>query len=197
MRSTIIASTLALAICAGHAVAGDAASALRNSMRAKNQAGMDRLEQSELQAACSTPADKVADETRAAQLQKAAQASVKMPADGQFIGDWKRGQAIAAEGRGLQSSDPPGMAAGGNCYACHELDAAEAAYGTLGPSLRNYGQRGQTQPVLEYTWSKLWNPNAWVLCSHMPRFGAAGILDEQQLKDLMALLLDPASPVNR
>jgi len=31
----------------------------------------------------------------------------------------------------------------------------------------------------------------------MPRFGAAGILTEKQLKDVMALLLDPASPVNQ
>jgi sulfur-oxidizing protein SoxX len=31
----------------------------------------------------------------------------------------------------------------------------------------------------------------------MPRFGHRGILDEQQLKDLMALLFDPASPVNQ
>jgi sulfur-oxidizing protein SoxX len=31
----------------------------------------------------------------------------------------------------------------------------------------------------------------------MPRFGHAGLLNEQQLKDIMALLLDPRSPVNQ
>jgi sulfur-oxidizing protein SoxX len=31
----------------------------------------------------------------------------------------------------------------------------------------------------------------------MPRFGAAGILTEAQLKDVMALLLAPDSPVNK
>jgi sulfur-oxidizing protein SoxX len=31
----------------------------------------------------------------------------------------------------------------------------------------------------------------------MPRFGDAGILTEAQIKDVMALLLDPASPVNQ
>ena len=30
----------------------------------------------------------------------------------------------------------------------------------------------------------------------MPRFGHNGILTEQQMKDLIALLLDPHSPVN-
>jgi sulfur-oxidizing protein SoxX len=31
----------------------------------------------------------------------------------------------------------------------------------------------------------------------MPRFGHAGILTVEQIKDVMALLLDPKSPVNQ
>jgi sulfur-oxidizing protein SoxX len=31
----------------------------------------------------------------------------------------------------------------------------------------------------------------------MPRFGHSGILNEAQLRDVMALLLDPKSPVNQ
>ena len=31
----------------------------------------------------------------------------------------------------------------------------------------------------------------------MPRFGHQGILSEQQMKDITALLLDPESPVNK
>jgi sulfur-oxidizing protein SoxX len=31
----------------------------------------------------------------------------------------------------------------------------------------------------------------------MPRFGDAGILTEQQIKDVMAYLFDPESPVNK
>ena len=31
----------------------------------------------------------------------------------------------------------------------------------------------------------------------MPRFGHAGLLGEDQLRNLMALLLDPKSPVNQ
>jgi sulfur-oxidizing protein SoxX len=51
--------------------------------------------------------------------------------------------------------------------------------------------------MLQYTWTKLWDTHAYNLCSHMPRFGAQSILTEQQLKDVMAYLLDPASPVNQ
>ena len=31
----------------------------------------------------------------------------------------------------------------------------------------------------------------------MPRFGHNGILTEEQIKDVVALLLDPQSPVNK
>ena len=37
---------------------------------------------------------------------------------------------------------------------------------------------------------------AYAACSNMPRFGHANLLTEQQIRDLMALLLDPKSPVN-
>ena len=75
---------------------------------------------------------------------------------------------------------------------------AELAFGTLGPPLDRYGAlRGRSEPILKYTWTRLWNSHAYNACSHMPRFGDAGILSEQQLKDVMAYLFDPASPVNQ
>jgi L-cysteine S-thiosulfotransferase len=36
-----------------------------------------------------------------------------------------------------------------------------------------------------------------VPCSNMPRFGSNKVLDEQQIKDVMAYLFDPESPVNK
>ena len=86
-----------------------------------------------------------------------------------------------------------------------QITAAEISFGTIGPSLLNYGrQRGVTdpasalsRPIIEYTWTKLYNARAYNACSEMPRFGHSGLLDEAQLKHLMALLLDPQSPVNR
>lgn len=44
---------------------------------------------------------------------------------------------------------------------------------------------------------KVYNAQAFVACSTMPRFGHKGILTEAQIAYLVALLLDPASPVNQ
>jgi L-cysteine S-thiosulfotransferase len=54
-----------------------------------------------------------------------------------------------------------------------------------------------SEGVVRYTWAKLYNARAFGACSNMPRFGHQGILDETQLRHLMALLLDPQSPLNR
>ena len=43
----------------------------------------------------------------------------------------------------------------------------------------------------------IYNPNATFPCTNMPRFGANGILTEQQIADVMAYLFDPASLVNK
>jgi sulfur-oxidizing protein SoxX len=51
--------------------------------------------------------------------------------------------------------------------------------------------------MLDYTWGKIWNSRAYSACSHMPRAGHMGILTETQVRHLVALLLDPQSPVNQ
>ena len=170
---------------------------LQNSFVAKNQATMDRLERDAVQTACSAPRGMPLDNDMLASLRAERLAAVVLPADGEYLGDWQRGAEVAGNGRGLQSSDDPTQPNGGNCYACHQLAPDEVAYGTLGPSLTGYGARGQSEAMLQYTWTKLWDTHAYNLCSHMPRFGAQGILTEQQLKDVMAYLLDLESPVNQ
>ena len=170
---------------------------LLNSFVAKNQATMDRLQRDAVQRACSAPRGVPLDNDMLAPLRAERFDGVVLPADGEYLGDWQRGAEVASNGRGLQSSDDPSQPNGGNCYACHQLAPDEVAHGTLGPSLTGYGARGQSEATLQYTWTKLWDTHAYNLCSHMPRFGAQGILTEQQLKDVMAFLLDPASPVNQ
>jgi sulfur-oxidizing protein SoxX len=94
---------------------------------------------------------------------------------------------------------------GANCYNCHQISKQEISHGTICPSLYNYGKlRGvknvadpASAAIVQYTWGKLWNSKAYAACSNMPRFGHAKLLDEQQLRHLMALLLDPKSPVNQ
>ncbi len=173
------------------------ADVLAASMVDKNQVTKERLQQDEVQALCSIPRGEQPDPETAKALREARLAAVVMPEDNVYLGDWQRGYEIANNGRGLQYSDDPDAPNGGNCYACHQLDPREVAYGTLGPSLTGYGARGQSEPMLRYTWTKLWDTHAYNLCSHMPRFGANGVLTEQQLKDVMAYLLDPESPVNQ
>lgn len=131
--------------------------------------------------------------------------TVKWPSDGKFLGDWKQGETIAQSGRGLTWTDDARTVNGGNCYNCHQISKEEISFGTIGPSLYNYGKiRGvadpnsaAAKPIVEYTWGKIWNAKAYNACSNMPRSGHMGNLSEQQIKHIMALLLDPASPVNK
>jgi sulfur-oxidizing protein SoxX len=131
--------------------------------------------------------------------------TIQWPSDGKFLGDWKEGEKIAQSGRGLTWADNNDTPNGGNCYNCHQMDPKEISYGTIGPSLYNYGKtRGVTdpsspasQPVVEYTWGKIWNAKAYNACSNMPRAGHMGILTEAQVRHIVALLLDPNSPVNK
>jgi sulfur-oxidizing protein SoxX len=98
----------------------------------------------------------------------------------------------------MQYSDDPGGPVGANCYACHRLSAQELAYGTIGPSLYRFAKlRGFTDETRRYAYGKIYNAEAYHACTNMPRFGAKGILTEAQIKDLTALLTDPASPVNQ
>jgi L-cysteine S-thiosulfotransferase len=117
---------------------------------------------------------------------------------GSLIGDWKRGETIAQSGRGLTWNDKPGEPAGGSCYNCHDLSPRELSHGTIGPSLRGFGKtRGAGAEAQRYVYGKIYNAKAYNLCSQMPRLGASGTLTPEQIKDLVALLLDPASPVNQ
>ena len=78
------------------------------------------------------------------------------------------------------------------------LSPQELSYGTIGPSLRNFGKlRGNSEAIQRYTYAKIYNSRAYNVCSNMPRFGHSDILTEQQIKDVVALLLDPESPVNK
>ena len=176
------------------------ADTLRASFKEAGAAKLDRLDQTELQAACTeaSRSRKDLDPKVRSALQAKALASVKYPTDGKYIGDWKRGEAIAQNGRGLQFTDAANATAGGNCYACHQIDKNEIAYGNIGPTLAGYGKsRGNSDAIQKYTWARIWNSHAFNACANMPRFGDAGILTEDQIRDVMALLLDPQSPVNQ
>ena len=93
---------------------------------------------------------------------------------------------------------PPRTVNGGNCYACHQITKQEVSYGTLGPTLLEYGRiRNFSAADTKAAYEKIYNSHAAFPCSNMPRFGANKILTIEQIKDIVALLMSPDSPVNK
>src|ERR1700709_1801539 len=157
-----------------------------------------RLDQDETMKECSA-AENSPPKAAAEAIQKREKAKIEYPADGKFLGDWKSGEKLAQSGYGLRFTDyPVRQVNGGNCYACHQLTKAEVSYGTIGPTLLGYGKtrnfsEGDTKAVYE----KIYNAQAAYACSNMPRFGTNKVLTIDQIKDLVALVMSPDSPVNK
>ncbi|MDP2823143.1 MAG: sulfur oxidation c-type cytochrome SoxX [Sulfuritalea sp.] len=202
-KKIILAATMAatLMIALPAAADGDyrarAIATFKKDFQPRGQASIDRLAEDGLQAICNRtgnkPPEYIAKQMEADQL-----SGVKYPADGKLMGDWKSGEKLAQSGRGFTWSDNPGLPVGGNCYNCHQIAPKETSFGTIGPSLYQFGKlRGNTAEIQKYAYSKIYNAKSHNLCSEMPRFGQVGALGEKQIKDLVALLLDPESPVNK
>jgi sulfur-oxidizing protein SoxX len=183
-------------------------SIVKASFRSEGIANVERVTQTDETNRLCSQADasgQPLEEKTAKAIEEANLKTIRWPSNGQFLGDWKEGEKIAQSGRGLTWTDTADAANGGNCYNCHQIDTQEISYGTIGPTLHNYGKiRGVTdpkseaaKPIVEYTWGKIWNSKAYNACSNMPRAGHMGILNEQQIRHIVALLLDPQSPVNK
>jgi L-cysteine S-thiosulfotransferase len=169
---------------------------LKRDFHERGQAKMARVELDEVQRLCNLHGDRPPAEVAKA-LEEAQFRTIKFPA-GDLMGDWKNGEKIAQNGRGSMWSDKPGDAAGGSCYNCHEISPKVSAFGTIGPSLAGFGKlRGNGPDMQRYVYGKVYNAKAYNACSQMPRLGHAGTLTEQQIKDVVALLLSPESPVNQ
>ncbi len=170
---------------------------VKASFKTRGQASVDRLKQDEVQALCSKHAGELPKDASDA-IEKAQQATLRYPSSGKMMGDWREGQRIAQSGAGRQFTDDPARPAGGSCYNCHQLAPQELSFGTIGPSLYQFGKlRGSSEAIQKYTYGKIYNSEAFSACSNMPRFGHNGVLTEEQITHLVALLLDPESPVNK
>ena len=204
MRKIIAAALAGMTVAGCATIATDtdygqvALDMLKHDFRSKGPATLERVTvQDEAQQLCSEFPKERSSEV-AARIESNQMKTIKLPADGKYLGKWQEGEKIAQNGRGMQSSDALGAPNGGNCYACHQMTKQEISFGNIGPSLYQYGKvRGTSDEMVKYTWGKIYNAQAYAACSNMPRFGHNGILTEPQLKDVMALLLDPASPVNQ
>jgi len=157
-----------------------------------------RLVQDETQKSCSqhrnAPPKAVADAILARE-----KASIQYPADGKLMGDWKNGEKLAESGYGGRFTDYPARQPnGGNCYACHQLAKAQVSYGTLGPSLLEYGKiRKYSEADTKAVYERIYNPHAAIACANMPRLGASKFLTIDQIRDLVAYVMSPDSPVNK
>ena len=206
-RCLLLSIAAALAACTTPAPMGERPSVmphdleritavLKRDFRDRGQAKLERVELDEVQRLCNLQADDPTPEA-AKQLEQAQLAKIRFP-NGSLMGDWKQGERIAQSGRGSMWSDKPGVQEGGSCYNCHQISPKVEAFGTLGPSLAGFGKmRGNGPEIQKYVYGKIYDAKAYNLCSQMPRLGHAGTLTEKQIKDLVALLLDPASPVNQ
>jgi sulfur-oxidizing protein SoxX len=208
MRLSLLSClAVTLAACAAPATVGErpivsvddldrTTAVLKRDFHERGQAKMGRVELDAVQRLCNLNADNPPAEL-AKPLEEAQFKAIPFP-DGSLIGDWKNGERIAQSGRGSMWTDKPGVQDGGSCYNCHQLSPREPAHGTLGPSLAGFGKlRGASVEMQKYAYGRIYNSKAYNLCSQMPRLGHAGTLNEQQIKDLVGLLLDPASPVNQ
>ena len=174
----------------------DVQTVLQRDLHPRGPAGMDRLNQDAVQRACTESRDHPPANV-AKSLQAEQMGTISFP-EGNLIGDWKKGETIAQSGRGMTWNDKPDQPAGGSCYNCHELSPKEMSHGTIGPSLKGFGKsRGNGADIQRYVYGKIYNAKAYTLCTQMPRFGPSGTLTPAQIKDLVGLLLDPASPVNQ
>lgn len=162
---------------------------------------LSRLVQDETLKACNQYRDNPPDKVIAGIVDREAK-TIKHPADGKLMGDWKTGEKYFKAGFayriGRVEPDDPTKDRGGNCYACHGGDAKEVAYGTVGPTLTGYGKlRGTSEEMVKYTYEKIYNAQAFVACSQMPRLGHNGILSPEKIAHITAYLLSPESPINK
>jgi sulfur-oxidizing protein SoxX len=203
----IVSALLAGAFGNAHAaedLSAKVANLVSSSFKPGEGQDLSRLVQDETLKLCSTyrnnPPAKIADAINTGE-----RATIKYPEGNKLMGDWKNGEKLVKAGFGMRigTIEPDKIERqkggnGGNCYACHALDPKEVAAGNIGPSLTGYGAlRGASDDIVTYTYEKLYNAQATVACSSMPRMGHNGIMTPAQVADITAYLISPESPLNR
>ncbi|MBI3042058.1 MAG: sulfur oxidation c-type cytochrome SoxX [Betaproteobacteria bacterium] len=160
-----------------------------------------RLVQDRSQQICSKIAGAQLTQDEAAEVVRLARGSIKYPASGKLVGDWKRGDQLAHNGAGdriLRGKLEKRKENGALCQNCHALAPGEINVGNVGPSLTGYGlQRGNSEAIAKLTYERIYNAWAYTPCSNMPRLGATGHLTPEQITHMVAYLLNPASPINK
>jgi len=163
----------------------------------------DRMKQDEIQKICSALKKRQVDSSTAQKVSTIAKNNMLYPKGSIRLGDWKKGRALVQNAFGFRVGHKTDKHSkrkpGGMCVNCHLLDSKMTIpSGNLGPSLRGYGKtRGQSEGVMKYTYEVIYNPHSVFPCTNMPRLGANGFINQEQIRDVMAYLLDPKSPINQ
>ena len=162
-----------------------------------------RMEQDEVQKACSAARGGPADANASVKVMNMARDDISYPQGGIKLGDWKIGRELAWSGYGYRAGHKDDdhtttkYGPGGNCYNCHQL-ATDRTGGNIGPALTGYGKtRGTSDAILKFAYEVIYNPHAYFPCTNMPRIGAKNVLTQEQISHVMAYLFDPESPVNK
>jgi sulfur-oxidizing protein SoxX len=200
----IAASTLIIAGCAtfpDEATTRQMAEKMVFEAFTASPAHMKRLEQDRSQQICSKISGAKLTEAEVAEVVKLARASLKYPASGKLVGDWKTGNQLAHNGAGdriRNGKTEKRKENGALCQNCHALAPGEINVGNVGPALTGYGkQRGNSEAIAKLTYERIYNAWIYAPCSNMPRLGATGHLTPEQIAHMVAYLLDPQSPINQ
>ena len=202
---TAATATIAAVGCASYpgadATRESAERIVKHSFSAPQPQLLERLTQDRSQQICSKVGHAELTQPEAAEVVELARKSLKYPAGGKLVGDWKEGERLAHDGAGDRIQGgvlEKRKENGGLCQNCHELAPGEINVGNIGPSLRAFGtQRGNTDETAKFAYEKIYNAWAYFPCSNMPRLGANGHLTPEQIVHLVAYLIDPASPINK
>jgi L-cysteine S-thiosulfotransferase len=173
---------------------------VRTSFSAPDPALLKRLDQDASQQLCSKAGRSELTQQDAAELVKLARESIRYPASGKLVGDWKAGEKLAHDGGGdriAQGRLEQRKGNGGLCQNCHALAPGEINVGNVGPVLTGYGARGNSDAIARYTYDKIYNAWVYFPCSNMPRLGANHHLTPEEITHVVAYLIDPASPLNK
>jgi len=180
--------------------------ALGEKMIAESYPGMPesltrRSVQDPAQRICSKMGKEKLTQQEAAEVVRLSRESIRYPASGKLVGDWRTGARLAYAGQGgriVGGKTEKAKENGALCSNCHALAPGEVNVGNIGPSLTGYGaQRGNSEAVAKLTYERIYNAWAYSPCSNMPRLGANGHLTPEQIAQVVAYLVDPQSPVNR
>ncbi len=160
-----------------------------------------RAVQDRAQQICSKISGDKLTQEEAAEVVKLSRESIRYPASGNLVGDWKTGARLAYAGQGgriIGGKVEKAKENGALCSNCHALAPKEFNVGNIGPSLTGYGaQRGHSEAIAKLTYERIYNAWTYAPCSNMPRLGAGGHLTPEQITHVVAYLIDPQSSVNQ